>query len=35
MILGPAFVYAPFVWDMEKLGTSRLCPLKVVMPVVV
>ena len=31
----PTFVYAPFVWDMENLGTSRMYPLKVVMPVVV
>ena len=30
-----SFVYAPFVWDMENLGTSKMCPLKVVMPVVV
>ena len=30
-----AFVYVPFVWDMENLGTTRMCPLKVVMPVVI
>ena len=24
-----SFVYAPFVWDMQHFGTSRLCPLEV------
>jgi len=32
---GPSFVYAHFVWDMKNLGTSRMCPLKVLMLVVV
>ena len=31
----PTFVYIPFVWDMENLGTSRLCPLRLELPVVV
>ena len=31
----PDFVYEPFVWDMKNLGTSRLCPLRLEMPVVV
>ena len=31
----PAFVYVPFVWDMENLGTSRLCPLRLELPVVI
>ena len=30
-----AFVYVPFVWDMENLRTSRLCPLKLELHVVV
>ena len=29
----PAFVYVPFVWDIENLETCRICPLKVIMPV--
>ena len=29
----PAFVYAHFVWDVENLGTNRMCPLQVDMPV--
>ena len=31
----PSFVYIAFVWDMQNLGTCRLCPLEVVEPVVV
>ena len=31
----PDFVYVPFVWGMENLGTSRLCPLRLELPVVV
>ena len=29
----PTFVYVLFVWDMENLETSKICPLKVIMPV--
>ena len=31
----PAFVYAAFVWDMEHLGTTRMCPIKAIMLAVV
>ena len=30
-----AFVYTPFVWDMENLETNRLCPLRLELFVVV
>ena len=30
----PIFAYAAFVWDIEHLGTTRLCPIKAVMLVV-
>ena len=26
----PAFVYVVFVWDMEHLGTTRMCPVKAI-----
>ena len=31
----PAFVYMAFVWNMEHIGTTRMCNVKAVMPVIV
>ena len=31
----PTFVYVPFVLDIENLGTSRLCPLRLELSIVV
>ena len=31
----PSFVYVTFVWDMEHLGTTILCPIKAIMLAVV
>ena len=29
------FVYTTFVWDMEHIGTTRMCNVKIVMPAIV
>ena len=29
------FVFTTFVWDMEHIGTTRMCNIKVVMPTIV